>query len=271
MSKRKKSIVKNKKFMIGITILLVLAVITVGLYASPLMMKKKTYTKTVTENLLSAQLSPADLESEVYPEFLCTCCDNPLEECSCGLAKGMRKWLEDQVNQGITKEDLLIKASKEFGMKAVEHEETKELIKQVLLEQAGSNPPAIEIFEPVQNLGTIRQSEEIVSTTFEIKNTGKSDLIIDSMDTSCMCTTATITFNGEEGPEFGMSMHGTNPKNWQLSIPPGAIATLNVYYDPMAHGVQKKDSMRITRTVTISSNDPVNFQKEVRIDFEQVK
>ncbi len=100
MSKRKKPIVKNKKFMIGLTILLMLAVITVGLYASPLMMKKKTYTKTVTEKLY---LAPADLETEVYPEFLCTCCDNPLEECSCGLAKGMRKWLEDQVNLGITK------------------------------------------------------------------------------------------------------------------------------------------------------------------------
>ena len=61
--------------------------------------------------------------------------------------------------------------------------------------------------------------------------------------------------------------HGSNPENYELIIPPGETAQLKVYYDPMAHGEQEKPELRITRDVTIISNDPVDFQKKVRIEI----
>ena len=85
-----------------------------------------------------------------------------------------------------------------------------------------------------------------------------------------MCTSASLVYDGVEGPRFGMSMHGTNPEDFRLAIPPGASAQLKVYYDPMAHGKQKKAQTRIIREVTIMSNDPVDFAKKVRISLTQV-
>ena len=76
-----------------------------------------------------------------------------------------------------------------------------------------------------------------------------------------MCTSASLIYNGQESPKFSMSMHGNNPENFELRIPPGETAQLKVYYDPNAHGKQKKPEIKITREVTIISNDPIDFRK----------
>ncbi len=72
------------------------------------------------------------------------------------------------------------------------------------------------------------------------------DLIIDNMDSSCMCTSASVIYNGKEGPKFNMAMHG-NPKGWSVTIPPGDEAQLKIYYDPNAH---KELRGPVTRTVS---------------------
>jgi len=264
--------IKEKKFIVlGVALLFVLTIIGAAFKAGQMSGMSTSFIEVKESVFSGPKLTAQDLETQVYTEFLCTCCDQPLENCDCGTAQGMRKWMAEQVTSGITMDELLVKASKQFGMKAVESEANKEHIKELLIKDAGKNPPVLEMAETFHELGTIKQSPEKVSTQFEIKNTGKSDLIIDNMDTSCMCTSATITYSGREGPVFGMSMHGNNPKNWQVVIPPGESATLNIYYDPMAHGIQKEEKLDITRFVTISSNDPVNFQEEVKIHLVQVK
>ena len=122
----------------------------------------------------------------------------------------------------------------------------------------------------MKDRGRVSQTDGVVSTSFAIKNTGESDLIIENMDSSCMCTSARLVYNGVEGPIFGMSSHGDNPEDYTLAIKPGDSATLKVYFDPNAHGKQTKPEIKAVRTVTIISNDPDEFQKKVRIELIQV-
>ena len=268
-SRKKIDHTKNKHLSIFMTAVIIVFVLALVVSSKNMAMGK------IKENFKQTLFGPPELSLDdldmIYHEFVCTCCDDPLEDCECGLAAGIRKWFADEVKAGITMDELLIKSSKQYGMKIIEQEDKKEYVKELLSKQAGKNPPIIEIENPTYDFGMVKQTSEIISATFEIQNTGKTDLIIDNMDTSCMCTSASITYGGKEGPAFGMSMHGDNPKGWQVAIPPGESAKLNVYYDPMAHGIQQEESLSITRTITISSNDPINFQKEIRIELTQVK
>jgi len=130
--------------------------------------------------------------------------------------------------------------------------------------------PTIKVEPGTRNLGTISQKDGTVSTFFDIANTGKGDLIIEYLDTSCMCTSARIIYQNNKGPNFGMSMHGKNPDDYEVIIPPGESAQLEVTYDSLAHGIQKQLKQRIVREVTIGSNDPYNPQKKVKIELTQV-
>ena len=114
---------------------------------------------------------------------------------------------------------------------------------------------------------TVRQALGEVSTTLDITNQGTKDLVINNMDTSCACTYASIIYNEIEGPRFTMAMHGTNPKNWNVTIPPGKSAKLKIYYDPNVH---KDLRGNIVRSVYLFSNDPKNSKVEVRIYANQV-
>ena len=72
-----------------------------------------------------------------------------------------------------------------------------------------------------------------VEKAFTFSNDGDSELIIKGASTSCMCTVATIDLpNGKQSPEFGMH---ASPE-WTYSINPGETFTVNVVFDPMAHG-----------------------------------
>ena len=57
----------------------------------------------------------------------------------------------------------------------------------------------------------------VVTTAFNFRNDGRSDLVINNINTSCGCTSASIVYNGEESPVFTMPGHGKeNPKDWAL-------------------------------------------------------
>ena len=71
------------------------------------------------------------------------------------------------------------------------------------------------------------------------------------------------------GPTFAMEGHGQeNPKDWQVAVKPADRATLRVYYDPTVHPDLEG---AVTRTVSIMSNDPVEFETKVAISLEQTK
>ncbi len=129
------------------------------------------------------------------------------------------------------------------------------------------NAPIIVITPDYHNFGMVSTAKGEVSALLAISNNGTEALVIRNMDTSCGCTSASIVSNGEEGPKFSMSMHGTNPKNWQQVIPPGKSVQLKVYYNPRVH---KDLRGAVTRSVSIFSNDPRHRKKEVTITANQV-
>ena len=119
------------------------------------------------------------------------------------------------------------------------------------------------------DFGEFSQIKVTVKTFFEIKNNGQSDLIIERLETSCGCTLASIVYQDQEGPKFNMPGHGVNEEigDWQIAISSGASAQLKVYYDPNMHPEFRGTA---TRTIAIFSNDPIDFQKEVQIELNQV-
>ena len=130
-----------------------------------------------------------------------------------------------------------------------------------------ANAPIMEITPASYDFGMVSQAKGVVSTTMKISNTGSKDLILDNMDTSCGCTSASIISDGKEGAKFSMAMHGTNPKNWQEIIKPGESVQLKVYYDPNVH---KDMRGAVTRSVMIYSNMPRQSKTEVTIYANQV-
>jgi len=74
-----------------------------------------------------------------------------------------------------------------------------------------------------------------VSHSFKIKNNGTDPLVIEKIYTSCMCTTASLIKGEEQFGPYGMAGHGFIPKINEV-IGPGEEATIEVVFDPTAHG-----------------------------------
>lgn len=129
------------------------------------------------------------------------------------------------------------------------------------------NAPIIEITPESYNFGSVSQENGIATTTLTITNKGNNDLIIKNMDASCGCTSASVIYKGIESPRFSMS-HGSNPKNWKVTIPPDDSAQLKIFYDPNVH---KDLQGSVTRSVFVFSNDPRHSKKEVIIKAFQTR
>lgn len=254
-------------FIVGIVIILV------GITFYPNMKVNLTgFTGRVVGDKIEANesLKASKTPKEYYDMFRCSCCGESIAENCCGMAKERMEYVDQLLLEGVEGDELVYRMVKKFGFDVLMDQSKEQDVRDYIKSKVSDNPPKIEIENPRYNFGTVSQAEGIVSTTFTIKNTGGSDLIIDNMDSSCMCTTASLIYKGQEGPKFGMSMHGGNPKDYSLTIPPGDSAQLKVYYDPMAHGKQKKPEIKVIREITIISNDPIDFQKKVRIEVTQV-
>ncbi len=123
-------------------------------------------------------------------------------------------------------------------------------------QRAVQGAPAIVITPDSYDFGRVSSVKgKVVSTLFTVENTGRSDLIINNMDSSCGCTTAALIVNGVEGPRFSMSMHGTNPRGGSARLKPGEQAQLKIYYDPTVHPELRGP---VTRFIMVFSNDPNN-------------
>ena len=208
---------------------------------------------------------------EIYPMFVCPCCGNTLNPNAicCGLAQERISFIDDMVKQKTTKEKAILEYIKRYGLNSFADKKKEEEFKKKLAAQAPKTRPIISISPPSHNLGDVFQSKGVAVTFFTIKNKGAADLIINKLETSCGCTSASIVYQGKEGPKFNMPGHGINEKikNWQITIPPNSTAQLKVYYDPNFH---KNFKGPATRIVSIFSNDPVEPQKQVEIELNQI-
>ncbi|MDP3724514.1 MAG: DUF1573 domain-containing protein [bacterium] len=99
--------------------------------------------------------------------------------------------------------------------------------------------------------GEIRMDNGKVEARFPIKNEGTQPLVLSEAQTSCMCTTATLSFQGKTSPPFGMHAKSA----YTLQVPPGQEAELSVIFDPAFHGPNGVG--QIDRQVTMATNDPL--------------
>lgn len=131
-------------------------------------------------------------------------------------------------------------------------------VKSYTPEENHPGAPRMEIPVNEYDAGTVSMADGKIKRTFEIKNIGIGDLKIDSIWTSCHCTTARLTVNNKTSAEFGMDKHYTSQK-----IAPGEKGYLEVTFDPAFHGPQGIGS--IVRAIYLSTNDPQNQKAEVRL------
>lgn len=112
-----------------------------------------------------------------------------------------------------------------------------------------------------EDFGSMKVDEE-KAATFTITNTSDAVLRIWGIATSCDCTFANITINGQKEGEFNMPMHmAARLKNWIGEVPGGEKATLEVIYRPKVMPV----SGPVSRQVQFSTNDPKNAEVELSV------
>jgi hypothetical protein len=94
---------------------------------------------------------------------------------------------------------------------------------------------ALKAIETSFDFGQISMAAGKVSHSFKVKNSSSQPVKIGKLYTSCMCTEASfVKGNLRKGP-FGMPGHGFIPK-LNETIAPGEEITLEVIFDPAAHG-----------------------------------
>lgn len=88
--------------------------------------------------------------------------------------------------------------------------------------------------EKLYNFGTISMANGNVSTLFTVTNPTSEDIVLKTVQTSCMCTKAYIIKDKEKGP-FGMPGMGFVPPANE-TIKTKESIDIRVVYDPAAHG-----------------------------------
>lgn len=86
------------------------------------------------------------------------------------------------------------------------------------------------------DFGTISMKNGNVNHEFQIANETDDPATIQKVYTSCMCTSAFLSVSAQKkyGP-FGMPGHGAIPRI-NAVVSPKSSATVNVVFDPNAHG-----------------------------------
>jgi hypothetical protein len=105
--------------------------------------------------------------------------------------------------------------------------------------------PAISLDRNSHDFGTV--SPQTVYTNFSLSNNGDATLEIYNISTSCDCTQAVLTYDGQTSPTFARS---GNP-DFRLKISPGKTATMMASIDPNMY----VSSGKITRYVYFNTND----------------
>ena len=209
---------------------------------------------------------------EIYSMFTCPCCGQLLnkEKPCCGSAAQMIDFIDQKISTGANKDAVILATAQEFGLDRLAYESERTQLREKLLANAPKDAPKITTSETKKDLGTVRLSKGVVTTEFVIKNEGKSDLVIDKLSSSCGCTSASLVYQGTEGPQFYMAGHGQKAPdpNWKIAIAPGDEAKVKVYYDPAVHPDLTGPA---TREVSVHSNDPVDFETKLTITLDQEK
>jgi cytochrome c-type biogenesis protein CcmH/NrfF len=247
---------KNHAYLITAAVVIIISLLGVSLLSA-------SHTGSMLASLDDSD-EPFTAE-EIYKMFICSCCGSTIDARCCGMATGMVNYVDSLVDDGLSKTDVIIEMVKKYGMDTLIPSMQDE-ITEAILRNAPAIRPEISVEPEVYDFGDVSQADGIASTIVTIKNEGDAALVIDGLQTSCGCTTASIGGS----PFYGMPGHGgqgASPVGWTYEIPAGGTAELDVRYDPYMHPDFRGTAVR---TVYISSNDPVNFREEVRIELNQI-
>src|SRR3989338_8382450 len=105
-----------------------------------------------------------------------------------------------------------------------------------LPENSASQKSALAAGETLYNFGTISMARGTVEKLFEIANPTDKDITLESLTTSCMCTTAFIVKRDARRGPFGMPGHGGSVPPANEVVKAGSTLAIEVVYDPAAHG-----------------------------------
>lgn len=126
----------------------------------------------------------------------------------------------------------------------------------------------LEISPQPFEFGEVSMKNGIVSKTFSLKNKTGKKLEVAKVETSCMCTEASLKVGDKESPYFGMPGHTANP-GWQATILQGSDGLLTVRFDPNAHG--PSGTGLIKRVVRVFFSDPQSTYTDINFSANVVK
>lgn len=121
---------------------------------------------------------------------------------------------------------------------------------QAMRESQPAQTGALAALKPRVELGTVSMAAGKVPYQYLIKNTAATPVTINRIFTSCMCTVATLVAGTERKGPFGMPGHGGS-NSLKAVLAPGEVATLEVVFDPAAHGPSGLG--RVERSVIVES------------------
>ncbi len=121
------------------------------------------------------------------------------------------------------------------------------------------NRPIAEVAKTSEDFGKMT-NKDIKNTIFTIKNSGKSELVLSQVSTSCDCTYVFITASGQKSPKF--TMHGRT--NWVGKVAPNEVAQVEVIYEPAIMPVNGA----VERMVMVTTNDPNKPIVEFKINAD---
>lgn len=253
---------------------LVLAILLTLSFTVNVVLLLKSITNKTSDEIFTGEISSSLIKSvsaeDIYPLFFCPCCGQPLDKnkICCGLAKERIDYIDSLVETKDSEDEIILAYVKKYGLNSFVDKNKQNEVREKLIAVAPSDRPIISFNSNSYDFGDVSQKNGEVYTYFVLKNEGKTDLVIDRLETSCGCTSASVVFQNKEGPTFTMPGHGKeNPGEWQVVIPAGEIAQLKVYYDPDVH----KDFRGVaTREISVFSNDPIDSEKKVKIELDQV-
>lgn len=235
-----------------------------------------THVKEFTSKVLKADIGNSSQRfiasvsaKEIYPLFECPCCGKPIDTECCGLALERQAYVDGLTQGQLSKDEIIMAYVKKYGLDSFIDEEKQQEYREMLIEEAPADRPVISLVPSSFDFGDVSQKEGVVTVLFSIENKGENDLTINKLETSCGCTSASIIFQGKEGPMFNMPGHDINEQieGWQVTIASGEKAQLKVYYDSDVH----EDFRGVAiRTISVFSNDPIDFEKSVKIELNQV-
>lgn len=204
--------------------------------------------------------------SEIYKNLACGCCGKSIADCNCGMAKERRVFVDEQAAKGFDERGVYKEAIKKYGEEILFDKVLAAEIRKEVIAEAPKDRPIIHIEPESIDLGETSMAKGNTEAVFKVKNSGQTDLVISGMETSCGCTTVVLKIGNKESPVFGMS---NNPTDWSGTLGSRQEAELLVVFDPAHHGPEGVGT--VTRTVSISSNDPIDSFKKVQIEAEVIQ